>query len=413
MRSVLKIIVGVILTSLCMFPISLRIFPVNSKLIMAVIGALILGYNAYKYKASVTKTFFGLTIWACILSLVCLFSVVYNNSVDYSYVPYVVTMWVWLSAGYLICYALKQMYGYADIELVSKMIIYTCVFQCISALIIDSVPAIRNFIITHWSFADYAIHVGRMFGFGACFDPAGIRFACALVLLANMILKSNIARKPTYGYWISFGVIVIVGCIISRTTLVGVGMFFLYFILYIFTHNDLNWKQEVYNFLLITIVACIVCIYYYQINPTFEKNIRFAFELFFNYFEQGRFGTHSTDILFLMYDYTPESLKTWIIGDGYLLSPTNIDPYYVGDAPDTEYYMGTDVGYYRLIFYFGIIGLFAFICFLLYAMKEGVRRYSTNRMVFIFIFMINMVCWFKVGTDVFTLYGILLNADDE
>lgn len=58
----------------------------------------------------------------------------------------------------------------------------------------------------------------------------------------------------------------------------------------------------------------------------------------------------------------PDNLKTWIIGDGYFSNPYNTDPFYIGTR-SRGYYMGTDVGYLRFIFYFGLIGLSAFIAF--------------------------------------------------
>ena len=398
-----------------MFPVTLKAFPANSKMLMAVVGLIILGFNSYKYKANVSKTFWGLSVWAVILSIVCTTSVIINNSVDFSYATYIITMWVWLAAGYLICVVVKKTHGYINIELISNYIIAVCVLQCVSAIVIDLVPVVKQFVRSYWNIGQLAEAYERLYGFGAEFDPAGIRFSCALVLNANVIIKRNSRNAKTILNWLSFMIILIVGSTISRTTLVGVAFFFIYFIIYAFLNKGVKvqWKKLILQFILYTCIVTSLCVVLYYTNEIFANYIRFAFEMFFNYFEYGVFETTSTNILMKMYEYVPETTKTWIIGDGYLWSPTNIDPYYVGDAPDTEYYMGTDVGYYRLIFYFGIIGLIVFICFLFYAMLEGVRRYPSDKLTFVFIFIINMVCWLKVGTDVFTLYAILLNVDDE
>ena len=60
----------------------------------------------------------------------------------------------------------------------------------------------------------------------------------------------------------------------------------------------------------------------------------------------------------------PDSLHTWIIGDGYF-NNSKYDVYYLGDATEAGYYMGTDIGYLRFLFYFGTIGLFCMMAVIL------------------------------------------------
>lgn len=416
MRKYVQIALGLIITSLCLFPVSLRILPTaNSKMIMAVIGLFILAYNAYNYYATISRTLCGLSIWAALLSLSCLTSVIVNNSTDYSFATYIVTMWVWFAAGYVVCVCIKYIHGYIDISLVSNYVIAVCVLQCISAVLIDSVPAMGNFVNTYWTFGDLPVKYERLYGFGASFDVAGIRFSCALILNANMIVKRSCQGYTTWLYWLTFLILLIIGNMIARTTLVGVCLSLLYIFVYLLYSKDknINVKWTFAQLAILCICAILICVSLYHTNEGFQHHIRFAFEMFFNYFERGVFETGSTNTLLEMYSQVPETFKTWIIGDGYLLSPTNIDPYYVGDAPDSEYYMGTDVGYFRLIFYFGLSGLCIYICMLLYATLEGIRKFPQDSLIFVFIFIVNMVVWFKVGTDVFVFYAILHNVDRE
>jgi len=84
-----------------------------------------------------------------------------------------------------------------------------------------------------------------------------------------------------------------------------------------------------------------------------EQSAEFGFEMFINYFEKGELSAKSTDQLFDMYDIYPDNAKTWIIGNGYWTDPIYQD----------HYYMDTDVGYARMIFYFGIIGLFIYFSY--------------------------------------------------
>lgn len=68
----------------------------------------------------------------------------------------------------------------------------------------------------------------------------------------------------------------------------------------------------------------------------------------------------------------PDNPMTWLIGDGYFNNPINSNPYYIGPA-STNYYMGTDVGYCRFIFYFGLIGLSAFCLYLSIVQNVALR----------------------------------------
>ena len=70
------------------------------------------------------------------------------------------------------------------------------------------------------------------------------------------------------------------------------------------------------------------------------KVVMWAFEMFINYGSDAGLSSASTDRLKEMYVY-PTSLKTYLIGDGLF----NLKDHY---------YMETDVGYLRLLFYGGI-----------------------------------------------------------
>lgn len=106
----------------------------------------------------------------------------------------------------------------------------------------------------------------------------------------------------------------------------------------------------------------------------------------------------------------PESLKTWIIGDGYIVNPVDVDPYYTGDIYE-GYYMGTDVGYLRFIFYFGLIGLIAFSVFMYKSYRICCNRLVAYKNLFLLILLINFIVWFKVSTDVFLVFALFLMMD--
>ena len=108
----------------------------------------------------------------------------------------------------------------------------------------------------------------------------------------------------------------------------------------------------------------------------------------------------------------PDNLKTWIIGDGYFDNPQDIDPYYTGEVTG-GYYMGTDVGYLRFIFYFGIFGLTSFIAFFIAITQSCMKKFSQQSLLFLLFLAVNIIGWFKVSTDVFLVFAPFLLISRE
>lgn len=147
---------------------------------------------------------------------------------------------------------------------------------------------------------------------------------------------------------------------------------------------------------------------------SFHNNMRFAFEGFFNLFEKGKWETSSTNMLKNMYVF-PETMKTWLIGDGYFDNPYSYDPYYQG--PNFHgFYMATDVGYLRFIFYFGLFGLLSFFYYMYKVAKTCMNRFAAQKKLIILLLLLNYAVWFKVSSDLFSLFALFLcinEADRE
>ena len=206
----------------------------------------------------------------------------------------------------------------------------------------------------------------RLYGIGAALDVAGTRFSAALVMIAYLMVKNNEDRYKFRRllYIISFLIIAIVGNMMARTTTLGVILSLLYWVYVseIYKFNMSSKYTYIWRwFLGAIIVGLPALVYLYLYNQNFYENIRFGFEGFFSLAETGRWEVSSNDILKNMYVF-PDNFKTWVIGDGYIVNPKD-DPYYTGPIFG-GYYMGTDVGYLRFIFYFGLTGLIAFISYI-------------------------------------------------
>ena len=411
------LIVG-ILTSFYFFPFEFVILPgANTKMILAGISLVVLAFQlARGGRATINRELLTLSILAGLVSLASLASVTFNETNDYTYATYIISMWVWLGGAYMAVSAMRILHGISSVALISNYLIGVCVVQCILALLIDSTPVFKdivNIYIANFDFVEFdQLNEGaRLYGIGAALDVAGLKFSVVLVLIAYLCLQPSIREDgiTIFCYLFSFGIITVVGNMIARTTTVGVILSIIYWCI-----AFCKAKGSRYLFLWIigmSVLGVLISCYLYKVNSVFEVNIQFAFEGFFSMVENGYWYVSSNENLRDMYIF-PENLKTWIIGDGYIENPQVTDPYYTG--PITRgYYMGTDVGYLRFIFYFGIIGLSLFLFFFFKTTQMCMQRFRDFALLFTLILSINLLGWFKVATDIFMVFALFLCVPGE
>ena len=155
-------------------------------------------------------------------------------------------------------------------------------------------------------------------------------------------------------------------------------------------------------------IGIAVCVVLYNTDPKARSLFRFGFEGFFSLVEKGHWETSSTDTLQSMVVF-PETLHTWLLGDGYFAN-SRYDPNYLGNTTDQGFYMGTDVGYLRFIFYFGIPGLLAMMGVIIYSTIVCARHFRQERFLFVLVLLVGLAVWFKVSTDIFLFFALFLSA---
>lgn len=413
-------IISVILTSFYFFPIETVFLPgMNTKMALAGIGLLILGKRlAQRRDAGINKDFFVLSLLALGISLISLLTMTINNTPDASFLTYFVSMWVWMGGAYTVVRWLDTAYGYVNVRLVCNQLIAVCVIQCLIAWTKDVYPPLQAWVD---SFVGGEAFMGntkeaRLSGIGAALDVAGLRFSAVVVMIGYILSKAEeLSHKQVVTYLISFLIIAIIGNMMSRTTTAGVGLALVY---WIYSTNLLSLKQNIKNQKLWFWLGGILCviipvfIYLYFANDTFYKNIRFGFEGFFSLWETGEWQTSSNDILLEHMVVFPDNWVTWLIGDGYAANPMDktlsfFDPYYTGPIYH-GYYKGTDIGYLRYIFYFGLVGTFVFSLFMWRSAWACIHRFKNYKMMFLMILLVNYIGWFKVSTDIFLVFAIFL-----
>lgn len=420
MRKVFLILLTVVIVSFYYFPFEFSFLPdLNTKMCLAVVGIFISILSFVQKKEMLfPQNVAKIGTAAIVVSMIGVVSVVLNNTSDYLYATYFVSMAVWLGGAYAVCYIIKAVHKTLTIENVTMYITGVCILQCVMALVINSNVSVKNFIDTYVIQGQSILDaMDRLYGIGASLDTAGVRFSACLIMLTFIIAKN----KGLMGRWqnllsiVAFAALVVIGNMVARTTSVGLLLSAMY-VLITFRPNHLSkgMLNLITSIVVVLLLIVPLCVYLYNNNPQFHQLSRFAFEGFFSLTEKGEWRVGSNEMLKSMVIF-PENIKTWLIGDGYFLDPYETDPTYVGQYMG-GYYMGTDIGYLRFIFYFGIIGLISFSIFFILVAKECAYLLPKYKLMILFILLLGFIIWMKVSTDVFAVFALLLcvgNMQDE
>ena len=413
--SYIKYPILLIVTSFFFFPFEFTFLPgLNTKMLLAAMGlVLFVARAAASRSASLDRDFFVLIVFASIVSLSGIISVVYNATTDLSYASYVVSFFVWMGGAYFVVSSIRFLHGKVTPLMVINYLAAICVVQCVIALLISRNPLVKDFVDSFLGGDGFMGKLeNRMYGIGCALDVAGLKFSCVLVAISFVVMNGLCQPKlQTTIYWIAYLVIAVVGNMIGRTTSVGVVVSLIYILVHCIFYGYIEFlKSRVLPLLLLMVALLPLLIYLYNNSPKTREDLRFGFEGFFSLAETGRWETNSNNRLSDMF-VLPDNPKTWIIGDGYFDNPYS-DPNFNGDNP-TEFYKGTDVGYLRFIYYFGVIGLISFVVFFLVAFWECALRHRKYAILFLMILTINYIVWVKVSSDIFLIFSLFLCIPSE
>lgn len=382
----------------------------NTKQILAVFGALAILVDMLRnHTVTFPKEFVTIFILSVVVSMMAKFSVAYHTTQETAYTTYFMSMFIWFTAAFAVIRFLNRSYGYVSISLLGRYIVLCTLVQGFLMLIADQNPAWNDFYLRTVPSLRWVNKVHRLYGYSdtCSLDTGGIRFAMACVLCVHLIredMKCNVMRRIPF-YIVAFGIITVTGNMIARTTLVGtlVGLGYL-FVSIVSVRNSSSVKVPLLLMLEFGILFAI-CASRYRNDDAFHEHMRFAFEGFFALFEDGSWHTASNDKLLSMY-VLPDNMETWLIGDGYFSNPA-YDMNYLGDITE-GYYMGTDVGYLRFIFFFGLIGLLLFSIFIIYCGARCMHIFPDSRFLFFIFTLFNFIIWAKVATDCFFILILFL-----
>lgn len=402
----LRLLKGILLTvvvSFYLFPFSFTFLPqgINCKILVAVFGIASLVYDSIRKRGIMLSEYtINSALIATVFSVWCLFCVYSSDSGDYTYASYIVSYLTWMTGAYGVYSALRLGYDRVDLALVTRYLAYVCVAQCILAVIIDNSTFMEELVDKFMSTGQEVYKRGhRLYGIGAALDPAGIRFSTVLVLMAHQISTSKKVQTDRWylvSIMIYYSIIMILGAVISRTTLVGaaMGLAYIFFSMVKFRKGGfmtLKTIQSIYRFFIA--LACIIVgtIIIYNNSAPFQSYFRFGFEAFFNWVETGEFHTSSSDVLMQTMWIWPEDFRTWMIGRGTF----------------ADYINDTDIGYCNFVFYCGVIGLFIFSIYFIYCHLVLNRKFRNFRICSLLFVALTFIIWAKVATDIFYIDALL------
>lgn len=382
-------------------------FPSGTRVLISGIGLGVLLLNFFievilKKPVYLSKNFIKIILLCFFIAIFSVLIVFVRHTKDLEFVKYPFFVIQWLGGGYLITLMMRRLYGEVKFQNVSAYIIASVLLQVIIAFLMFISPPVHD-LFTAINLNDpptgEAFREFRLVGFASYYFGAGIICGYSLILIPLLIPYCENKGQIRFLSF-SFLVILLLGMMMSRTTMIGGAIAFLLLILP--SRFGLKSSLKVRTFFsYVIIIPLVVMPVFFLLDEKLIDTLRiaseFGFEMFYNYFDEGSLTTSSTEQMKEMYKL-PDNTITYLIGDGI---------FYNNQMNDAEgYYMGTDIGFLRLLYYFGIVGsLLFFLLQFVILYKSGSyiinKRIKVLFIISVFIYM--LLLNFKGLTDLIFL----------
>ena len=363
MKFILKI-ASLILIYIVIFRLELKFLPFSVNVTFGIIGFLFYVLFQKEWKSN-NKRWLGLrpVIKTVIpFVLVAIFTGILHPGGDWYFVKYVISVLLSFFSVFTPVYFLFKAYGEVKFATIVKYLIACNYSYMIVAVVMFIIPDIRDQLLSLLNEDEGTLEALerteglRLQAFGASFFNSGVIEGFFIILLA-LCLRLNVFN----GGWRIFFIISILffsllGMFLARSTVFGIAVAFIVLVLHYIK------KGRIYEPIGAVVISLALVAVFMVKNPQLTRNfsdvMEWAFEAFYNYQSTGSFETYSSNNTLSMYKILPIDISTWIIGDGLWM-----------DRSGRGYYMGTDVGWTRMIFYFGIVGVIAMCVYYIKSLK--------------------------------------------
>lgn len=319
--------------------------------------------------------------------LISIIAAISNGTTDFWYVQFAIRNILYLNGALLIVSLLPPKTSFYEFVL---FIVAAILVNCFVATICFFIPSAMDMLVTLQDLGDedkinntlrWSV---RMIGLGCGnFYVGGIINGMGIISVFLLLVKNKI---DSYLGVILLAILFFIGVFIARTTIIGLAIGLCYYFI----------SAGSGKFVYFILISCLLlfAINYFEVFSS--VNTSHAFE-FFTLDTDSYQSSQTMESLSSMYSVEIDS-KTLIIGDG------------LSKYANGKYYMHTDVGYLRNIFYFGIVGtIFGYFYYELRVLATVVKLSSELKVFVIFMFVFLLALNFK-GLPDFNFFIFLIIA---
>lgn len=357
-----------------------------------------------KVKCRYIKTLF----YPVLMSLFTVLSSVVNTITENTFIIFPFQVIYLLLLSYCIYYITKRFCKVISFYVITHYFLMTLVVQSVIAIVMFVNQPICLFLFDLQGI-DLTSRVIKMYfgvrliGLGCFYFGAGAIYGLGLIAIMPFMLKAK-NKQQLIKLILLYVYIFIVGIFFARTAMIGCVFSIVYLIFCILIPKMCNKVFLVFRqFIIYLTVFGIALVFIYTSSPKLQEDygdiIDFGFEAFINLVENGELSTASSDGL------TEYHLSIW---------PQNQKTYYIGDMRWTKgdsYYGDSDVGYVRLLFYFGVPGVILFLLYQYSIVRISGLIFKERILSFFFftVFFYALILLIKGYIDVASLIFIYLH----
>ena len=357
-----------------------------------------------KVKCRYIKTLF----YPVLMSLFTVLSSVVNTITENTFIIFPFQVIYLLLLSYCIYYITKRFCKVISFYVITRYFLMTLVVQSVIAIVMFVNQPICLFLFDLQGI-DLTSRVIKMYfgvrliGLGCFYFGAGAIYGLGLIAIMPFMLKAK-NKQQLIKLILLYVYIFIVGIFFARTAMIGCVFSIVYLIFCILIPKMCNKVFLVFRqFIIYLTVFGIALVFIYTSSPKLQEDygdiIDFGFEAFINLVENGELSTASSDGL------TEYHLSIW---------PQNQKTYYIGDMRWTKgdsYYGDSDVGYVRLLFYFGVPGVILFLLYQYSIFRISGLIFKERIISFFFftVFFYDLILLIKGYIDVASLIFIYLH----
>lgn len=378
MQKLIKTLIIVNLIFFTLFPIHFAFLPayIHTRLIVAALGLFLWFLSVISNRRKYfSRSFITIFLISFLISFWSLFStIIFNSAYDFTYVKLPITLAIIFFSAYTCITIIKIFDKQINFPLITKYFIYTILLQSFIVLIQFYNSDIANFLTTIQRLAERRAGIAthhfeegtRFIGFGLFFYTASLFYGTALILLANNIKNRHLSSTEKFRRILLFLFIFLIGMGLSRSTIIG----FISALLLLFislNHHSIN-LNKILRVIVYTSTMSAVIALFLTMNSgflhKFEALYNNAFDFIISYYNKGQIESNSAQATMKSF-ILPEDKKVYFFGTGIFSL-----------FESTGNYNYSDVGYSRLLYYFGLPGMLMFFWLEIKLLKLAFYRES-------------------------------------